>query len=137
MQPRIRPVRKVVSKKVWLEPLGTYPDGPPTIKVEKEVHALNLESFSSDILARVDALLVFSFFASKRKTRSKNAIFLDTVGPLECSIEQGQQISRLLNDKSCVSRTLPTRAQCVVLAERLLGSFPTIFHQHERRAIEQ
>lgn len=120
-----------------MDVFGTYPDGPPVLSVENDIHALNLESFPSDDLARVDNVLVYALFASKGRWHSWKAINLDGVGQLACTYEEGVQIARLVNDKSRVTRAEPTRLQCAALAQLLVLEFPNVFCEQERCITEQ
>ena len=84
------------SPKSYREPYYTsYPEGEPATLLERQLAALNQESFSSQELAAVDDLLVYSLFATKRRHASYRALrtpFLSQT-PRNISRDEGVFIS--------------------------------------------
>ncbi|KAG5651009.1 hypothetical protein H0H81_010245 [Sphagnurus paluster] len=54
----------------------SYPDGPPASDYERFIAKLNLESFPSDIYARVDDVVVYSMFTAKKNLTYSRRLLL-------------------------------------------------------------
>lgn len=72
---------------VAFEPDSCYPDAPPCTEFERIVAKLDLEAFPSSNFARIDDVLTYALFATKRSPRNYRALvptraFLDGNPPL-------------------------------------------------------
>ena len=69
----------------------SYPDGPPISDIEKWVSKLDLQSFPSQDYARIDDILVYALFGSKRSFKNYRAllprrVFLEGSSPVSNEI---------------------------------------------------
>lgn len=72
---------------VAFEPDSCYPDAPPSTEFERIVARLDLEAFPSSNFARIDDILTYALFATKRSPRNYRALvptraFLEDHPPL-------------------------------------------------------
>ena len=61
-----RSARLATAPKRTVNPEYSYPDGPPSSDIERWIAKLDLQSFPSHDYARIDDILVYSLFGSKR-----------------------------------------------------------------------
>lgn len=54
----------------------SYPDGPPASEFERFIAKLNLQSFPSDVYARVDDIVVYSLFTGKKHPNYSRRLLL-------------------------------------------------------------
>lgn len=104
-----------------------YPEGPPTTSIEKAIHMLNLQAFSWTTYATVDDIIVYAFFASKRKKHHYRAL------NLACSSgshQHGLSVSDgIAIEHACeaVNKNELTFEDCQKVADTILHDFSHIF----------
>ena len=65
--------RRSVKRKHYEDPKSAdtlYPFQLPRSPIEREIHTLNLQCFSHELLARADDILVYALFAQKRHPKN-------------------------------------------------------------------
>lgn len=84
-----KPLRRSsrVKQKVYFQEDISYPDGPPITPVERWISRLDQETFPSDDYARIDDIVVYCLFASKRSPR-----FYRALKPTRAFLEDGLPI---------------------------------------------
>jgi len=121
-------LRKHAKKPIYCSS-PSYPDGPPATALERCIARLDRESFEASVFAKVDDILAFSLFASKRRPNGYRALsltraFLEKEPPI--SIVTALRIcslyNQLANQSSDDTWEIATRA-----AARILGEFPDLF----------
>src|SRR5882762_390849 len=76
-----------IKQKFCYEEDISYPDGPAVTPVERWVYELDQETFPSDDYARIDDVVVYCLFASKRSPKFYRALkptraFLEDESPI-------------------------------------------------------
>jgi hypothetical protein len=116
--------------------ISLFPDKPPTTKIEQAVHSLNMEAFNSDLVTRIDDMLVYCFFASKKRAEHYKAFRPHAVGnEPHISADIGISIADIV--RKCISSKDPTREECQRVTRALCDKYPDFFGTHEAPVIEQ
>jgi hypothetical protein len=122
-----------VKQKVCFEEDISYPDGPPVTPVERWVSRLDQleETFPSDDYARIDDIVVYCLFASKR-----TPIFYRALKPMRAFLEDELPIPTDIALDICrdsdylqlakTSGDSPSVAS--VVSDALIKKYPAIFH---------
>lgn len=125
-----KPLRRSsrVKRNFHFEEDISYPDGPPVTPVERWVSRLDQETFPSDDYARIDDILVYCLFASKRSPRFYRALrptraFLedDLPIPIDTALDICRaylQLAKTSSDSTFVASTL---------SNALTQKYPSIF----------
>jgi hypothetical protein len=109
-----------------------YPDDPPITPLEKLIDRLNNEAFPSEQLARVDDLIVYALYASKRHPNNPLAFQSSTV--LECDNtkqlptghEDGIALCHLYHEYVNERETVQPE-KIAKLTDAICKRFPTLF----------
>lgn len=119
------------------EIIRTYPDGEPTTYFERKIAALNHQSFHSSTFTKVDDVLVYALFASKRRQRSYRACVPDTAfydATTLISEEDGIKIRHIYGTHTSDARGLDgINEACQILIQE----FPNIFDQNSLPVLQQ
>ena len=133
-------LRKREEKPTYCDPSPSYPDGPPVTALERCLARLDQESFEASIFAKVDNILAFSLFGSKRRPNGYRALsltqaFLEKEPPISIvtALKICSLYNQLANQSSDDTWEIATRA-----ATRILEEFPDLFPEPScRQAIRQ
>ena len=74
----------------------SYPDGPPVSELEKWVSKLDLQSFPSQDYARINNILVYALFGSKRSCKNYRALL-----PSRAFLENSPSVSNEIGLEIC------------------------------------
>ena len=129
-----KPLRRSsrIKQRVCFQEDIIYPDGPPVTPVERWVSQLDQETFPSDDYARIDDIVVYCLFATKRSPRFYRALkptrpFLEDglPIPIDTALDICRtylQLARSSSDSTFVASTV---------SKALSQKYPSIF-QGER-----
>ena len=106
----------------------SYPDGQPVSELEKWVSKLDLQSFPSQDYARIDDILVYALFRSKRSCKNYRAlkpsrVFLEDSPPV--SNEIGLEICNIYLSHGRLDTNSPSISSAV--SQLLTQKYPSIF----------
>jgi hypothetical protein len=133
MRRSARNVGKVVNYK---EHGSYFPEEPPSNDFECLLHHLNQQAFPSLSYARVDDLIVFALFATKRCSGHYRALVPATSGR-GVEITMGDAISIANIVRLGISRDAPTRDECQMTAMELQRVHHNIFIESDLIILEQ
>ncbi len=131
-----RSTRKA-TKKTYRES-ASYPDGPAQTDFEKMVAQLDKEAFNAVQYARVDAIITYALFSSKRRERSYRALTLEAASADYDKIVSKSDAIAIANEcKSSINPVSPSRRECQTTALSLLTLFPHIFREVDIKIMTQ
>jgi hypothetical protein len=113
-----------------------YPDLPPSSAFESMVAALNRQSFPAIPYARVDDMVVYGLFATKRRdtwSRSLNPLPVGTLRRI--TRLEGIEMRHICKDR--ISKSQPTAEECHTTAHILSQQFPHLFEELDASIVEQ
>jgi hypothetical protein len=117
---------------------GSYPDGAPETDLEQTIHSLNQEALSSQSYSAVDDVIVFSLFASKRRSRSyRSWATTATSGAVARNVTARDGIAITALCHSEISCDNPTRESCRRVAMHLQQLYPHLFYEDDISIVEQ
>ena len=128
-----------IKQRVYFEEDISYPDGPPVTPVERWVSRLDQETFPGDDYARIDDIVVYCLFASKRSPRFYRALrptraFLEDEVPIP--IDTALDICRAYLQLAKTSSDSPSVASAV--SNFLTEKYPNIFRgERDGRILKQ
>ena len=120
--------------------LGTvraYPDGEPTTDFERRIAALNHQAFHSSTFTKVDDILVYALFASKRRQRSYRACVPSTTfydAAAQISKEDGIKIRHIYGTHTSGARGLHSINDA---CRALILELPNIFNPDSLPTLRQ
>ena len=106
----------------------SYPDGPPVSELEKWVSKLDLQSFPSQDYARIDDILVYALFGSKRSYKNYRALMPSRVfleDSPSVSNEIGLEICNIYLSHGRHNTNSPSISSAV--SQLLIHKYPSIF----------
>jgi hypothetical protein len=109
-----------MSKDSW------YPDSAPRTERERVIHQLNLQAFPIEPYAKLDDVLVFSLFATKRRSRSYRGFDPTPIsGARSITAAEGIAIAQVCFEG--ISQAKPTLESCHNVAMQLQAVYPHVF----------
>jgi hypothetical protein len=117
----------------------SYPDSAPANDFERAVAFLNQQSFPSIDFARVDDILLFAFFGTKRRHRSYRALKPSTAfagDVIHATDDELLSLSHIFADTTAQSN-LPFNFDDPALANRIFLAHPLLFSQSQRPIVRQ
>lgn len=118
--------------------VASYPEGKPVTAFEKRVAALDQQSFPAKMFARVDDILVYALFATKRRANGYRGIkpgraFLEEDALI--SKEDGIKIRQLYGEYMGKG---PEGSKGIAdVCAALVENFPGIFSKEEMPVLKQ
>jgi len=117
----------------------SYPDGPPSSDIERWVAKLDLQSFPSHDYARIDDILVYSLFGSKRCFKYYRALLPSRVflqDSPSISNEIGVDICHIYLSHGRNSTNSPSISSTV--SELLIDNYASLFSgSHDKEILKQ
>jgi len=100
------------------------------------MESLNRQSFPAVAYSRVDDVIVFALFASKRRNVGCRSLDPAPVSfGRDVTSDEGIHIRKICQQH--IEKALPTRDQCREVAEILPRQFPHLLAESEKAVIEQ
>jgi hypothetical protein len=120
----------------YTDSTSLYPDGPPIDELEILIKHLNMQAFPSSSYARVDDILVYSLFATKRRPGHCRALtpLMAGNGP-EMTQEEAVAMANAI--RLGISSDRPTKAECNATALELCSEHPTFLVKDDFNVVEQ
>jgi hypothetical protein len=116
--------------------INLYPDGPPTHDVEVLIHKLNLQAFPSSSYARVDDILVYALFATKKRPHYYRALLPATASDhRDITDEEALSISNIVRKE--VSHDNPSREECELAAFEISCRHHQLLLEEDLPIVEQ
>jgi hypothetical protein len=113
-----------------------YPEDSPSSPFEKLVARLNRQAFPEASYSRVDDILVYSLFATKRRdTWSRSLDPTPVNSTREVTREEGVAIRHIC--KEHITTSSPTPDECHQASAVLVQQFPQFFSQVTMPIVEQ
>jgi hypothetical protein len=111
--------------------------GKPDTDLEHLVHQLNKESFPTNRYGKVDDIVAYSIFASKKRSNHRTLHVLSSLThePIELEADVGISIAASIFRDT--SEDEPTWGECLMASENLISSHPVQFCQKDRKLLSQ
>jgi hypothetical protein len=120
----------------YIEESRLFPEEPPSNDFEHLIHDLNLQAFPSLSYARVDDILVFALFATKRCHGHYRSLVPATSGErLTITMEVAISIANII--RLGVSCENPTMNECQATAMQLRSTHHNLFLMDDLSILEQ
>jgi hypothetical protein len=119
-----------------MDSMSLFPEGPPANDLEVLIHSLNLQAFPSSAYARVDDILVYALFSTKRSPNYYRALLPATAGDgIDITRDEAISISNIVRAE--VSHDEPTKEQCQVAASKISKIHRNILLEQDVPIFEQ